>query len=74
MDAFMPTFVREERLSAKEYLKLMQDNPQRVQSTRFVLPEYGKKGDFGHFVVQYYLPQKRMRRLPSFMDTASRYS
>lgn len=44
--------VKSERVSAKEFLKLMAENPTLISRAEFVPPKAGKPG-FGGFMVHY---------------------
>lgn len=50
--------VRSETISAKEYLKLMAENPTVVNRAEFVPPKPGNRG-FGAFLVHYARPRHR---------------
>lgn len=54
------TPVKDEVLSAKEYLRLAEQSPHLIAHSRFIPPEIGQS-DFGRFKVLYTVPIMRQR-------------
>jgi arsenate reductase-like glutaredoxin family protein len=54
--------VRREVLTSTEFKKLLQESPELIARSKFVMPTMGKN-DFGGFEVQYTIP--RLRNLQS---------